>query len=53
MRSDEDWAVQDVQAAGGKAGRQRRVPRDHCQLVAALLQRTQRRLTLCACMSLA
>ncbi len=45
---DEHGAVHDVQAAGGEAGRERRVPCDHRQLVAALLQLPQRRLALWA-----
>ena len=47
VAGDEHRAVHDVEAAGGVAGRERRVARDHDQLVAALRQLPQRRLALC------
>jgi hypothetical protein len=47
VAGDEHGAVHDVEAAGGVASRERRVARDHDQLVAALRQLPQRRLALC------
>lgn len=47
VAGDQHGAVHDVEAAGGVAGGERRVARDHDQLVAALRQLPQRRLALC------
>ncbi len=47
MGGNQDGAIHNVEAPRCVARRQRGVPRDHHQLVAAILQRPQRRFALC------